>query len=169
MKNIMSQRRSHARCLAGGLLAAASLSLALACSPSPVAPGPLAGDPRGSAAITFDPSTTDSPVNGSEAQLTGFDGVSLLSYNTTKGSFTAEFDNNTVFRIANLNQFAPVDPCRQYAVDYNTAGAAGNASGVFAAVSAMSTGGCLARLHVDKVVPPNPIAPIRSFRPLAAF
>jgi hypothetical protein len=45
---------------------------------------------------------------------------------------------------------SPVDPCRQYSVDYSTAGAAGNASGLLAAISAMST-------------------PIRSFRPLAAF
>lgn len=76
---------------------------------------------------------------------------------------------NIVLQAASLNQFAPTDPCRQYAVDYNTAGAAGNASGLFAAISAMSTSGCLARIHTDKIVPPNPIAPIRSFRPLAAF
>jgi hypothetical protein len=120
-------------------------------------------------AITFDASAIDSPVNGGQAQLAGFDGVNLLSYNTTKGSFTAAFDNNTVFRIANLSQFSPVDPCRQYAVDYNAAGAAGNASGLFAAISAMSSSSCLARLRVDKIVPPNPIAPIRSFRPLAGF
>ena len=145
------------------------LTLALACGPSPSAPGLIAGGPQGSSALTFDGSATDSLLNGSDAQLTGFDGVSLLSYNTTKGSFTAVFDSGTVFRSANLNQFIPVDSCRQYAINYNEAGAASDASGLFAAISAMSTGGCLARIHVDKVVPPNPVAPIKSFRPLAAF
>jgi hypothetical protein len=61
-----------------------------------------------------------------------------------------EWQRGLVFRSANLNQYAPVDPCRQYSIDSNTAGASGNASGLLAAISAMST-------------------PIRSFRPLAAF
>lgn len=151
------------------IAAAALLSLALGCSRSPAAPGSLAGGSQQSAAITFDGSPIDSPVNGSEAQLAGFDGVSLLSYNTTKGSFTAEFNNDTVVRAASLNQFTPTDPCRQYAGDYNAAGAAGNASGLFGAISSMSTSGCLARIRTDRIVPPNPTAPIRSFRPLAAF
>jgi len=49
----------------------------------------------------------------------------------------------------------------------NTAGAAGDASGLFAAISAMSMGGCLGRIHVDRTMPLPP--PIESFRPLAAF
>lgn len=151
------------------IIAVLPLSLALACGRAPAAPTPLAGSPPGSLAIIYDASAIDSSINGSEAQLTGFDGVSLLPYISTKGSFTAVFDNDTVFRSANLNQYQPVDPCRQSAVDYNTAGAAGDASGLLAAISAISSRGCLAHLHGRQDRPPKPIAPIRSFRPLAAF
>jgi hypothetical protein len=166
MNSIIPPRRSYTRYITAALCAA-PLTFALACDPSPTTPEPLADSPRRSAAMNFDPSVIDSPVQGSDAQLTGFDGASLLSYVTTKGSFTAVFDNATVFRAANLNQFAPVDPCRDYAVNYNTAGTAGDASGLFAAISAMSTGGCLARIHVDRIAPNPP--PIKSFRPLAGF
>jgi hypothetical protein len=166
----MSQRGWPVRRISGGLFAVALSSLALACGPSPAAPGPLGGRPQDSPAIIFDASGTDlSSLNGGEAQLTGFDGTSLLSYITTKGSFSVTFDDNSILRSANLKQFTPVDPCRQYAVDYNTAGATVDAAGLFAAISAMSTSGCLARIHVDKTVPPNPTAPIRSFQPLASF
>jgi hypothetical protein len=166
MKSIISPRRSYTGYITVALRAA-PLAFALACDPSPTTPELRTLSPRQSASVSFDPSVIDSPVQGSDAQLTGFDGASLLSYVTTKGSFTAVFDNATVFRAANLNQFAPVDPCRDYAVNYNTAGTAGDASGLFAAISAMSTGGCLARIHVDRIAPNPP--PIKSFRPLAGF
>jgi hypothetical protein len=154
------------RSIACGVAAAL---LTIACDSPPTAPRELARDTTPMFDVSFDPTATDLLVNGSEGQLSGFDGVSQLSYNTAKGSFIATFDNNTVFRAANVDRFAPVDPCRQFAINYNTAGATIDVNGLFLAISAMSTSGCLARIQVDKSVPPNPTAPIRSFRPLATF
>jgi hypothetical protein len=128
-----------------------------------------AGAPASSALI-YDASDTDSLINGSEAQLTGFDTTSgMLTFNTTKGVFAATLVNDTVFRDAQLAKFIPKDPCRQFAIDYNTAGATVDANGVYQAISAMATSGCIARVQVDKLVPPNPVAPVKSFRPLATF
>jgi hypothetical protein len=144
-------------------LRAAPLCLALACSPTPAEPLLLDKGARSSLTITFDDSPLDGP-QGSVAQLSGFDNISLLSFSTSKGAMIAAFDGSTVFRSANVNQFAPVDPCRAYAINYNTAAPTGDASGLFAAISEMATNGCLARIHVDRTQPVPP--PIKSFRPL---
>ena len=156
----------NARALAGVL--AASLTLTAGCgrSPSPTSPSGVAAP--ASSAIIYDASDTDSLINGSDAQLVGFDTVTRqLTFNTTKGVFTASFDNSTVFRDAQLPKFAPVDPCRQFATDYNTAGASVDTNGVYLAISAMAGSGCLARIHTDKATPTPP--PIKSVRPLAGL
>ena len=93
-----------------------------------------------------------------------------LDYVTAKGvASAAVFDGNSLFRSAQTAKYAPVDPCRQFAIDYNTAAPTGDSNGVFQAISAMAGSGCFARVQEDKLVPPNPTAPIKSFRPLSAF
>ena len=162
MKSSFSRHRVTIRHLPA-CLRAAPLSLALACGTTPAEPRSLAGSAGGSRTITVDDADLGE-IQGSVAQLSGFDNISLLSFATSKGATIAAFDNATVFRSANLNQFAPVDPCRAYAINYNTAAPTGDASGLLAAISAMATNGCLARIHVDRTSPNPP--PIKSFRPL---
>jgi hypothetical protein len=159
------------RTFAGVLVAAAGLTLGAGCrnSPALTAPSAVATPAPASSSVVFDASDTDSLVNGSEAQLTAFDTVTLLlSFNTTKGAFTALLDTSTVFRNAQTTKYSPLDPCRQFAIDYNTAGATVDTNGVFQAIAAMAGSGCLARIHTETTVtvPPNPI---KSFRPLSAF
>ena len=165
VKSTVYKFGSGFRVIGGGLLAAA-VCVTVGCGGTPVSPAPAAGQSQGSLAIRFDTDSTDSIINGSEVQLTAFDGVSQLSYNTTKGPFVALLDTQTIFRSANLNPFTPTDPCRQYAINYNTAGPTGDTNGLFAAISAMAASGCVARIHVDRTVPPNPV---KSFRPTAGF
>jgi hypothetical protein len=151
---------------------AAGLTFAVACSqgPSPTAPSLAAAVASSQSSIIYDVSETDSLLNGNEAQLVGFDVASgLLTFNTTSGAVAATLHNGTVFRDAQLSRYAPVDPCRQFAIDYNTAGTTVDTNGVYLAISAMAGNGCIARIHLDKTVPPNPIAPIRSLRPLPTF
>jgi hypothetical protein len=56
---------------------------------------------------------TDTTVTGSANTLTSFDGTTLLGVNK-QGSFSATFDENTVFRIAQLDKYLPGDPCRSF-------------------------------------------------------
>jgi hypothetical protein len=80
---------------------------------------------------------------------------------------TAVLNTSTVFRDAQTAKYSPLDPCRTLAENYNTAGSTSDEGGVFAAIQAMATQGCHARILIDKnAVPPNPI---KSFRPLASF
>lgn len=141
---------------AGLLLLTGAITQLVGCiqSTSPTAP----------TSITF---LFDSNLQGSEWQLTGFDGLNQLSFKTTNGASTALFDNNTVFRNAHLDEFTPVDPCRDFAAAYNKAGASYDTGGVFSAISSLATNGCLARILTDQY-DPRP-APIKSFRPLATF
>lgn len=162
MKRTISRSRSQIRFVTA-CLRAAPLSLALACGITPAEPPPLDGTGLGSLTINFDDTPLDGP-QGSVAQLSGFDNISLLSFATSKGAAVAQFDNGTVFRSASLNQFSPTDPCRAYAINYNTAAPTGDTSGLLSAISAMATNGCLARIHVDRSSPTPP--PIKSFRPL---
>ena len=146
-----------------GALCAATIGLVLAaCSPVPAEPRVL--NREGHSTINFDDTALDGP-QGSVAQLAGFDNVSLLTFATSKGVTTAALDGGTVFRIANLNHFAPTDPCRAFAINYNAAASSGDVQGLNSAIWAFSNSSCYARIHVDKVVPPNPTAPIKSFRP----
>ena len=91
----------------------------------------------------------------------------LLTFNGSKGVFTAVLDASTVFRAAQLDKFSPVDPCRTLAESYNAAGSISDEGGLFSAIQALATQACHARILVEKnTVPPNPV---RSFRPLASF
>ena len=162
MKSSISRRGVTVRPFAA-CLRAAPLSLALACSVAPAEPRPLDDRAQGSSTITVDDPDLGE-IQGSVAQLSSFDNVSLLTFSTSKGAVVAAFDNSTVFRTANLSRFIPTDPCRAFAINYNTATPTGDASGLFAAISAMAANGCLARIHVDRTSPNPP--PIKSFRPL---
>lgn len=145
-------------CACAGVLAA-SLTAAAGCSQtaSPTSPTGAAVTAAVSSALIYDASNTDSLINGSEVQLVGFDTASRqLTFNTANGMLTAALVDGTVFRDAQLPKFAPVDPCRQFAIDYNTAGATVDTNGVFQAISLMAGSDCLARVHIDKLVPPNP-------------
>ena len=165
MKSSISGHRATIRHFAA-FLRAAPLSLALACSVTPAEPRPLNGSMLGSSIITVDDADLGL-LQGSVAQLSSFDNISLLTFSTSKGPEVAAFDNSTVFRTANLNQFTPTDPCRAYAINYNTAAPTADASALFSAISAMASNGCLARIHVDRSVPIPP--PIKSFRPLPGY
>jgi hypothetical protein len=117
--------------------------------------------------ITF---VTDTVVQGSEAQLTGFDLNTLtLSYSTTKGAFSATILPGTVFRDAQLARFHPTDPCRDVAQAYNDAGLAADASPLLQAITLMAGSGCLARIQTGKADASIPGDPMRRFRPLPAF
>jgi hypothetical protein len=113
------------------------------------------------ASITFVSDLAD--LQGSQAQLTSLDS-SLLAFTTAKGSFTALFDNSTVFRNAQIDKFSPVDPCRQFAIDYNAGGISGDSGQLLASINSMANAGCLGRILTDKTIPTPP--PIKSFRPL---
>ena len=146
------------------------------CSRSPVACGLLfvtlaavaCSQPTAPGAPTLDLSATDPfPIDvvdasGSAFLLNGFDGTTLTGYNR-QGTLTTTIDNATVFRAAALDKFLPVDPCRSFAEAYNAAAAAGDQAGVLAAITAMATNGCAARVLVDKQ---QPVDPCRSFRPI---
>jgi hypothetical protein len=106
---------------------------------------------------------TDATVTGSAYTLTSFDGTTLLGVNK-QGSFSATFDENTVFRIAQLDKYLPVDPCREFAVAYNLAGITGDTASLVGAISGLaSLGVCNARIVVNNQLP---VDPCRSFRPI---
>lgn len=159
----MNRNSQHVRYITAALLRAAPLGLVIGCSPIPTEPRLFVL--QGPSTLNFDNTALDEP-QGSVAQLSGFDNISLLTFATSKGVTTAAFDGSTVFRSANLNIFTPVDPCRAHAINYNAAAPTGDSQGVYAAIAAMVSGSCFARIHVEKLVPPNPTAPIRSFRPV---
>ena len=165
---------STSPCVRRALIASllGTLLIATGCGQQTLPTSPSAAVPATALqSLNFDADLDDSPLNGSEVQIVGFDTVSLrLDYVTAKGvASAAVFDGNSLFRSAQTAKYAPVDPCRQFAIDYNTAAPTGDSNGVFQAISAMAGSGCFARVQEDKLVPPNPTAPIKSFRPLSAF
>jgi len=105
----------------------------------------------------------DSVGSGSAYMLTGFDGTTLTGANK-QGSLAATFDQDTIFRTAKLDRYAPTDPCRTYAASYNFAGVTGDEGGLLAAIAQLAANGCGARVNV--VHSQAPVDPCRSFRPI---
>ncbi len=104
---------------------------------------------------------TDTSVTGTEYVLNGFDASTLtISGANRKGSFSAPYNTGTVFRNAQVDKYLPGDPCRTFASDYNTAGLAGDSTGLNAALTNMATNGCHARVLVD-----SKLNTIKSFAP----
>jgi hypothetical protein len=130
---------------------------------------PWSPAPSSAASLTSAiPFVIDSDVNGSEYVLTSLDiATGELVFSGSNGVVTAVLSTSTVFRDAQTAKYAPVDPCRPLAENYNTAGSTSDQGGVFSAIQAMATQGCHARILIEKnTVPPNPT---KSFRPLASF
>jgi hypothetical protein len=176
----MSKRRSS---IAGSVLIGALFVVACNQMTSPTSPSlntsPLAS-PAGRATLSLEriqltaadasvDFVTDTDENGTAFRLSAFDGVELHGTNN-QGAFTAVFDTGTVFRNAHVDRFQPVDPCRDLAVNYNAAGISSD-TGLTTAIAELVTGGCVARVLVDKgsdaALPQPP--PIKSFRPLPSF
>ena len=114
----------------------------VASSPGSGATGALSSTT--SSSVTF---VDDSGVQGSEYVLSGFDG-SLLTFNGSKGSFSATFSSDTTFRNAQLDKFYPTDPCREFANNYNIGGVSGDTGQLLVAINDLASNGCHARILV---------------------
>jgi hypothetical protein len=138
--------------------------VAVACVATNSSPGSGPVGARSSTSLSSVIFVIDTAVGGSEYILSAFNDP-LLTFNGSKGSdIVAAFTNDTTFRNAQTDKFAPTDPCQGYAIAYNTAGAAVDATALFSAIASMASNGCHARILTEKSLPIPP--PIRSFRPL---
>jgi hypothetical protein len=105
----------------------------------------------------------DTAVSDSDYILSAFNNH-LLTFDSNGFESRAAFTNGTTFRNAQTDKFSPTDPCHRYAIAYNTAGAAVDATALFSAIASMTTNRCHANIVIEKSLP-TPLS-IRSFRPL---
>jgi hypothetical protein len=103
-------------------------------------------------------------ADGSTYVLTSFDGdFALVGLNDQGRSFQAVYGSTTAFKDAVLDKFAPTDPCRTFAEDYNAYISVNDTVGFNATLANMVAASCKARVIVDRT---NPVWLIRSFKPV---
>lgn len=85
-------------------------------------------------------------ANGSTYVLTSFDGTSVLGLNNQGRTVTGSISGTTSFKLAVVDKFEPVDPCRTHAVAYNTYYGTNDTVGFNATLTAMVADSCKAKV-----------------------
>jgi hypothetical protein len=98
-------------------------------------------------------------ANGSTYRIASFDGVSLLGFNNQGKTFSASYAGTTSFKLAAVDRYTPVDPCRTAAAAYNAYFGTNDTVGFNASLSTLAANSCKARVLISGVT-------IRSFQPV---